>query len=354
VIGETHLSTVPYEAKKVGTHERLEKITIQRKQVREQKARKQFRRLPLFNFETYETLRSDLTHVQQITKEHLKAKLVRLNLPTNAVDDLQVQFIAPIPEDKDGLQTTGYMEYDSGLIAVAVDPQNPLETGLTLAHEFSHGASGVIEEFTDNGMFALHRRRFIAGFHHYDVATRQNEGDLLDNALATWDAAEVYTLLKESGLFGHGTSLRDWSFRHREPDPAKAYIQRLNEDIVLAKKHAIPEALIEPYVFSAARLEQMILVWRVAKILGESIRPPSEQADEISIVQRGRDLLERSRFTGIREAHEKIKEVFGDDAPLILLPEDHPKNLQPVVKAVERAEERIQVIKKTLVTDGTR
>lgn len=181
----------------------------------------------------------------------------------------------------------------------------------------------------------------------YDADWENREGGLVDNGLAVWDAADIYHRYKKEGLFLEDIEARERVFERSKGEvPGKLASELTSgerdyyEAIIRAGAHGIPDSLLEPYVFFYEDIEQIINISRIASLIGRKVTDTSQPTDEQTMVERGREILDRSSYLATYDAHGLIEQIFLDDADLILTPEAHPDSFKEIHDALQKAEER--------------
>ncbi len=334
-------STMPFYARQAESGRRLHRQTRHDQRDRTNSYQEKFSTLSIFDFNQDTLLQSQLKLVEIVTRNFLTEKLNRLGLLTTGIDKLKPIYVNTTEFDETGTKTSGYVLWN-GLIVVEVDADDPLETAMTASHELSHASRGLIHDY--------HRgqsgRDHIRGLYRYYYKTMTREGNLLENGMSVWDTADMYNRFKSKKIFGESTSLRHESLEHISSSEFldTDYGRELHNIISKARQIGIPDALLEPYVYSSSNLFNITIMWRIARLIGRYSNTSVQSDDVQTIVQNGRDILEISRFTGTRQAHEYIENIFREDAPTILSAGDHPDNFKEIIVAVEKAERRIGII----------
>jgi len=285
--------------------------------------------------------------VEDISKQYLKEERARIVekygedgilVTDEKIDTLHPLYIQRTKGRVGEQQSGGGVSPTSGLLLIKVDPKNPLMIAQLVPHEFSHGEGGlqfVLDKESESSL----DDDVIMGLERLESGSAR--GGLLENAMAEWDEAEVYKRIRDRDFMRKIVRAKQRRYRQilkrNENDQTKL-------TILSAQRAGLPEHIIEAHADLYNNLEQMIVIWKLAHIIGAKLHPNkstdmTQENYDAFLFQEGRDYLLQSRMRANEDAIHKIEEIFGErDAFNIVKTEQHPRYLGAMINMLEQKE----------------
>lgn len=367
-------------------HPANEKERTQRDlQEREDFARHELGRVTLFDSTVSSERRDQFAQVEQIAKAYLRERIQQAHGSTTAIDVVEPMYVLSDLRVRARSLTDpavrihgmfgGYVDQYTGLVRIygGRDFSDIVDISRTVAHELSHASGGL--SITINSQTKSEVTRMGLERRNYGIRpalknvlqsrVRGEVGRFLENGMATIDECEVLARVK-GAMAGQGNERVDRGFaelaeRYNNPSdsitksPANLWglYPSLRMDaarrIIAAKELGVPHAWIEGTVKSPRELDIIVGMWKLARILGKhalgeiDTQGMSTEEHNNLLVEKGRALLEESRYQRTDTAYAMIREVFGGDRIFVLDEVDYPKSYVPMLKALNRAERKLHI-----------
>lgn len=320
--------------------------------------------------------RSLLQNATVETNRYLVQKFERLNI-SSTISFPQISYRSKSNDESKG----GFYNPNSGLVVVNIPPENRdfLATALTQAHEISHATavqqlriqwkkddSGKIKERTTT-VVGLTRSSDVEKLAHPKNDVYPNSTirlitdekklsrrfmDGLENGLAVMDSVDVYTqVLKDvfpEEAMDHEVQATKGNIesllRRSDNTPFGPIDRKVIPAFLEIQTHKIPflRKVIQSARLNDQQLRNFIFITEVCRTLGHQVLTDTNELDFTNeqMIQTGRNILERDRYTGSTSGLKKLVKVFGlEKSKALFKADDREEGLYEAMAAV-RARQR--------------
>ncbi|MBI4039045.1 hypothetical protein HY384_03750 [Candidatus Daviesbacteria bacterium] len=305
--------------------------------------------------------------VDDLAREYFLNKLATLGIPAERLNIPSIHYVVARFDDIDEVirpEEAGLYHAGLNTIVIKVKP-DMLSTAETVIHEYSHAQVPHKDIWSWD---SLHPQQSNPGIKYrfkgrvattglsvrtYKKVAGKTEriitGDVLEEGFAHWDKIDLYPELKK--IYPFESRLRNDVFSYHQMRDEQAELNEMNRWSLVSVSHQIiypfiqlwyrsgkklfPSSSPDDVTISRIKYKGFFLVQRLCRLIGDEVNPALSDKKKI---QKGRELLERSRYLHTKNGLKTIVRLLGAERAKIILKADRDE------KSIEQAIETLKAV----------